>query len=186
MKKSSIKPGLVAFIAGDFPTMCHLVSECLIRTGITKIYVATQTSATKPAVFEEWGAKIVPVELNPLLHSEIKAIAKKCLDVNLLFNLVPAVSGRGRSQVVNRGGALDLNLAFAPVIAANGGGVIINAIPQASQLQLQLNAIAGKALEKRNIQIHFEDVDLQYLFLQSQKKCQRQLASLLTRVQLRA
>lgn len=110
--------------------------EALAR-GARKVYAAARdrSSVTLPGV--------VPIQLDVTKPEEIVAAARACGDVTLLINnagiaatggfLAPdAVTAAQRHLDTNFFGPLRLTQAFAPALAANGGGAIVNVLSIAS------------------------------------------------------
>ena len=112
--------------------------EALAR-GARKVYAG----ARDPASVTLEG--VVPVKLDVTRAADIEAAARACSDVTLLVNnagiaefggfLADGAVEAARQQLeVNFFGPLLLTRAFAPVLAANGGGAVINVLSIASWL----------------------------------------------------
>jgi len=110
--------------------------EALAR-GARKVYAAARdpASVTLPGV--------VPIKLDVTDPDDIAAAARACGDVTLLINNAGIAATGGflaegsiiaaqRHLDTNFFGPLRLTQAFAPVLAANGGGAILNVLSVAS------------------------------------------------------
>jgi short-subunit dehydrogenase len=87
--------------------------------------------------------RILPVKLDITVASEIAAVADSCTDVNLLINNAgvlrnsPALAEDSQAAAriemeTNFFGTLAMTRAFAPILARNGGGTIVNILSVAS------------------------------------------------------
>jgi NAD(P)-dependent dehydrogenase (short-subunit alcohol dehydrogenase family) len=105
------------------------VAELAAR-GAKTIYAA----ARNPAQVQGPG---IPVELDITRPDQVAAAARGCADVNLLVNNAgvmtsspfieaPSMDGARQEIETNYLGTLAMCRAFAPVLAANGGGAIVN------------------------------------------------------------
>ena len=99
-------------------------------------------------------AGVEPIQLDVTKPGEIAAAAQKCGDVTILINNagIGAVGGflvegsveTARSQLeTNYFGPLRMSQAFAPVLAANGGGAIVNVLSVVSWINPPLLATYG-------------------------------------------
>ena len=101
---------------------------------------------------------VVPVQLDVTSATDIAAAAASCGDVTLLVNNAgigtgtaaladDALDAARREFETNVFGPLALSHAFAPVLAANGGGAIVNVLSVLSWLSMPATAIycASKA-----------------------------------------
>jgi NAD(P)-dependent dehydrogenase (short-subunit alcohol dehydrogenase family) len=116
------------------------VSE-LLRCGAARVYAAVRQPA---AVAGMWpGRPVVPVELDITDATQVAVAAARCRDVSLLVNnagvLTPqpllgadTMEGAYQDMAVNYFGTLAMCRAFAPVLAANGGGALVNVLSVAS------------------------------------------------------
>jgi short-subunit dehydrogenase len=82
---------------------------------------------------------VTPLQLDITSTSQVEAAAAGCGDVNLLINNAGILTGTGafsddaieaghREFETNVFGPLRMTRAFAPILAANGGGAIINVL----------------------------------------------------------
>ena len=121
--------------------------EALAR-GARKVYAGARNpaSVTLPGV--------EAIQLDVTRPDDVAAAAQRCGDVTLLINnagiaVVGAFLAEGsidsaRNQLeTNFFGPLRLSQAFAPVLAANGGGAILNVLSIASWINSPLLAVYG-------------------------------------------
>src|SRR4051794_28819683 len=121
--------------------------EALAR-GARKVYAAARdpASVTLPGV--------VPLKLDVTDPDEVLAAARACGDVTLLINnagiaaiggfLAPdSAASAQRHFDTNVIGPLRLTQAFAPVLAANGGGAILNVLSIGSWINSPLLGVYG-------------------------------------------
>ena len=112
--------------------------EALAR-GAKKVYAG----ARKPESVALAG--VIPVKLDVTDETDIAAAARQCQDVTVLINNAGIAETGGflsegaeamllRQLEVNVLGPLRLTRAFAPVLANNGGGAVINVLSVASWL----------------------------------------------------
>jgi NAD(P)-dependent dehydrogenase (short-subunit alcohol dehydrogenase family) len=128
--------GVVALVTGANRGIGQAFVEELIEQG-ARVYAGSRD----PAAVRTPGA--IPVGLDITDPAQVAAAAAGCADVNLLVNnaglftrqrLVMAEDPEAaRAEMeVNYFGTLAMTRAFAPVLAANGGGQIINVLSVAA------------------------------------------------------
>ncbi len=121
----------VAFVTGSNRGLGLAFTRALLEGGARKIYAA----ARNPSSITQAGVQ--PIRLDVTKPEEIAAAARDCGDVNLLINNAGISLGTGfladnglenaRAEIeANYFGPLALSRAFAPLLARNGGGAIIN------------------------------------------------------------
>lgn len=121
--------------------------EALARSA-RKVYAA----ARDPGSISLPG--VVPIRLDVTNAENIAAVAAQCSDVSLLINnagiatlggfLAPdAIEAAQRQMDTNYFGPLRMARAFAPVLAANGGGALLNVLSIASWINGPLLAGYG-------------------------------------------
>jgi short-subunit dehydrogenase len=109
----------------------------LLARGAKKVYAGARNPASVTA------AGVVPIQLDVTKEAEVARVAEQCRDVSLLVNnagiarygafLSEHSIGDIREQLeTNFFGMLRLSQAFAPVLAANGGGALLNVLSVAS------------------------------------------------------
>ena len=145
--------GSVAFVTGANRGLGQAFARALASTGAAKVYAG----ARDPAALR--GSGLTPVKLDITDPVDVAAAAAKCGDVNLLINNagvmfdgLPTASSlyHARAQLdVNYLGTLAMSQAFAPVLAENGGGALVNMLSVLSLIAMPQNAsyAASKAAE---------------------------------------
>jgi NAD(P)-dependent dehydrogenase (short-subunit alcohol dehydrogenase family) len=121
----------VAFVTGANRGLGLAFVQELLAAGARKVYAAARNPEHIPL------NGVVRVPLDVTAPNAIAAAARECLDVNLLINnagishwsgflSVGAVEAARSEIETNYFGPLLLSRAFAPVLARNGGGAIVN------------------------------------------------------------
>jgi NAD(P)-dependent dehydrogenase (short-subunit alcohol dehydrogenase family) len=121
----------VAFVTGASRGIGSAFVQELIAAGARKVYAASRV----PESIKHDGVERVSLDVTK--PEIIEAVAKRYTDVNLLINnagitlwkgfLEPGGVAAARSEMeTNYFGPLELSRAFAPVLARNGGGAIVN------------------------------------------------------------
>lgn len=134
----------VVFITGANRGLGRAFVHAALDAGAAKVYAA----ARDPGTLDFAGlAKVVPIALDVTVPAQVEAAARECADVSLLINN----AGISRSASLlesdfleamqaqldtNFYGPLLLSRAFAPVLATQGGGAIINVLSVLSWLSL--------------------------------------------------
>lgn len=133
--------GSIALVTGANRGLGAAFARGLLDAGAAKVYAAARNpgEATHP--------RIVPVRLDVTQPDQVAALARELRDVTLLVNnagifepgpaLMPAsIDALRRQFETNVVGPLGLVQGFAPVLAANGGGAVINMLSVLSWLTL--------------------------------------------------
>ena len=126
--------GSVAFVSGANRGLGAAFCRVLLEQGATKVYAAARNPDSVAA-----RDGVTPVRLDITSAADIERLADACGDVTLLVNnagiLSPApllsldAIERGRAEFdTNVFGTLAVTRALAPVLAANGGGAIVNVL----------------------------------------------------------
>src|ERR1700728_1193193 len=140
--------GSVALVTGAGRGLRQVFARELVSRGAAKVYGA----ARDPAAVTEPG--VTPVALDITDPERVARVAAQCADVSLLVNnsgvmkaspLIGAPSlGAARLEMeTNYFGTLSMCRAFAPVLAANGGGAIVNMMSVTSFYTSPLNPSYG-------------------------------------------
>lgn len=131
----------IALVTGANRGLGAAFARGLLAAGATKVYAA----ARDPASVSLPG--VVPVRLDVTQPEQVAALARELGDVTLLVNnagiaefgslLDPSsIDALHRQFETNAVGPLRLVQAFAPVLAANGGGAVINVLSVLSWLTM--------------------------------------------------
>jgi len=112
-------------------------AEEFLKAGARKIYLGTRdTEAVRDFVAQD-PERLVPLQLDITYQCHIKAAARNAGDINILINNAGVLHGGSlldedrvkkahQEMDVNYFGPLAMINEFAPIIEANGGGVIAN------------------------------------------------------------
>jgi NAD(P)-dependent dehydrogenase (short-subunit alcohol dehydrogenase family) len=112
-----------------------------------KVYVGSRDEAAAASLVAAFPGRCVAIALDVTNDIQVRAAAERCSDVNLLVNnaglftnqlLIGAADmGCARAEMdVNYFGPLAMTRAFAPILARNGGGGIINVLSAAAIVAL--------------------------------------------------
>lgn len=123
--------GSVALVTGANRGLGRAFSRELVRRGAARVYGA----ARRPDQVTEPG--VTPVALDITDQARVAEVAGQCPDVSLLINNAgvlkystfinaPTLEAARAEMETNYFGTLSMCRAFAPVLAANGGGAIVN------------------------------------------------------------
>jgi NAD(P)-dependent dehydrogenase (short-subunit alcohol dehydrogenase family) len=123
--------GSVALVTGANRGLGQVFARELVSRGAAGVYGA----ARHPDAVTEPG--VTPVALDITDADRVAQVAQQCADVSLLVNnagvlklstfiSAPSLDAARAEMEVNYFGTLSMCRAFAPVLAANGGGAIVN------------------------------------------------------------
>jgi NAD(P)-dependent dehydrogenase (short-subunit alcohol dehydrogenase family) len=130
----------VALVTGANRGIGKAIAEQLLARGAAKVYAGVRdpASITDP--------RLVPVALDVTDAARVAEVARELGDVEIVFN--NAGIGHGSTPLaadldtaraeleVNYLGVVSVTQAFAPVLAANGGGAFVNVLSAASWIGL--------------------------------------------------
>lgn len=143
--------GTVALVTGGNRGLGKALVDGLLARGAARVYVGARDPRTVAAD----DPRVVPLRLDVTSDAEVTAAAAVAGDVRLLVNnaggLVSAsfldspVDDVRREFETNFYGPLRVTRAFAPVIAANGGGHLLNVHSVLSWLAISGSYSASKA-----------------------------------------
>ena len=140
--------GSVALVSGANRGLGQAYARELVSRGAAKVYGAARDSAavTEPGV--------TPVTLDVTDPERVARVAAQCTDVSLLVNNAgvlkystfinaPNLDAARLEMETNYFGTLSMCRAFAPVLAANGGGAIVNMLSVSSSYTNPFDASYG-------------------------------------------
>jgi len=136
--------GAVALVTGGNRGLGKAFVRALLDAGAAKVYAAARDASS----VTESGA--TPVGLDIRNDHDITAAVKACRDVTLLVNNAgvarftpligaPSMDAARDEIAVNYLGTLAMCRAFAPVLAANGGGAIVNVLSVVSWITVPIS-----------------------------------------------
>jgi NAD(P)-dependent dehydrogenase (short-subunit alcohol dehydrogenase family) len=131
--------GSVALVTGANRGLGAAFCRALLEAGASKVYAGARHPANVGI------AGVVPVRLDITSSADIVAAAAACTDVTLLINNAGILNGTRalaenaaeagqREFATNVFGLLNVTRAFAPILASNGGGGLINVLSVLSWL----------------------------------------------------
>jgi NAD(P)-dependent dehydrogenase (short-subunit alcohol dehydrogenase family) len=123
--------GSVALVSGAVRGLGRVFARELVSRGAARVYGA----ARNPAAVTESG--VTPIGLDITDPERVARAAQECTDVTLLVNNAgvmkaspfigaPSLDAARLEMETNYFGTLSMCRAFAPVLAANGGGAVVN------------------------------------------------------------
>jgi NAD(P)-dependent dehydrogenase (short-subunit alcohol dehydrogenase family) len=135
--------GTAAIVTGANRGIGEGFVRALIEADAAKVYAGSRDPDAAGHLVEEFGDRVEAVALDVTDEEQVAAAAARCTDVSIVVNnagiftnrlLIGAddMSGARREMEVNYFGTLAMCRAFAPVLAANGGGAIVNVLSAAA------------------------------------------------------
>ena len=129
--------GSIALVTGANRGIGRAFVEALQMGDSTRIYAAARNVSSLADLAAGDPQRIVPVPLDITDLDQVGDAAERCGDVNLLINNAGILVFTGviaadnldaaRTEMeVNYFGTLAMCRAFAPILASNGGGVVVN------------------------------------------------------------
>ena len=125
--------GTTALVSGANRGLGKAFTQALLDRGAAKVYAG----ARDPGAVEVTDARVVPMRLDITNPGNVAAAARDCTDVSLVINnagamlqtpflSAPDMSAARTEMETNYFGTLAMARAFAPVLAAAGGGALVN------------------------------------------------------------
>jgi NAD(P)-dependent dehydrogenase (short-subunit alcohol dehydrogenase family) len=142
--------GSIALVTGANRGLGKSFVDALLAQGTAKVYAATRTlSQSGPGHGND--PRVIPVKLDITSAENVRAVASRCPDLTLLVNNAGAMlttpmlkdgsdDALRREMEVNVYGMLAMTRAFAPILAKNGGGAIVNMLSVVSWFTAPFNA----------------------------------------------
>src|SRR5437870_1297119 len=144
--------GSIALVTGANRGLGSAFARLLVERGAARVYAA----ARNPDLLTL--DEVIPVHLDITSAADIAAAAQRCDDVTLLINNAGistrtsaladgAVDAGRREMETNFFGTLAMSRAFAPILADNGGGALVNVLSVVSWVARPASAMycASKA-----------------------------------------
>ena len=142
--------GSVALVTGANRGLGKAFAEALLARGAAKVYAGTR-GAPDETNAAGGDPRLVPVRLDVTSATDISAATAQCADVTLLVNnagilLATSMLKEGSDDVLRREmevnvfGLLGMTRAFAPILAKNGGGAIVNMLSVVSWFTVPFTA----------------------------------------------
>jgi len=137
--------GKTALVTGANRGIGRAFVEELLAAGIARIYASARNPDTLADLVEQGNGRVVPIALDVTKADMILEVAALHTDVDLLINnagiaafeaIIGADNGdAARNEMeTNYFGTFNMIRAFSPVLAKNGGGVIVNLASIASHV----------------------------------------------------
>lgn len=131
----------VVLVTGANRGLGRAWARLLLEAGARKVYAAARDPRTIDL------PDVIPIELDITRGQQVRHAAAECGDVTLLVNNAGIVRGgglmddeapeRARQELdTNLFGTLSMCRAFAPILAANGGGAIVNVLSVLSWISI--------------------------------------------------
>ena len=138
MSNHTTMAGAVALVTGANRGIGAAFVQGLLDAGARRVYAAARNRQTL-ATLAQRDSRVIPVALDITDDSSVQAAAAQLIDIDLLVNNAGAelgarligaldLSAARQEMEVNYFGLLRMSRAFAPILAANGGGTLINVL----------------------------------------------------------
>ena len=137
--------GSTAIVTGANRGIGAAFVHCLIEAGADRVYVGSRNIEAASGLVEAHPGKAVAVELDVTDEAQVAAAASQCADTSIVINNAgifegqtligaPDMEAARREMEVNYFGVLSMCRHFAPLLAINGGGAIVNVLSAAGIL----------------------------------------------------
>jgi NAD(P)-dependent dehydrogenase (short-subunit alcohol dehydrogenase family) len=129
----------VAIVTGGNRGIGEAFVRALLAAGARKVWVGARDPEAAAHLAAEAPGRAVPVRLDVTRPDQIEAAAAGCDDVSILINNAGAflnqrligaetLDAARQEMEVNYFGPVGMARAFAPILARNGGGAIVNVL----------------------------------------------------------
>lgn len=132
----------VAVVTGANRGIGRAIVESLLASGVTRLYATARRLADLEPVVALAPTRVQPLRLDVTNPAEVAAAAEAARDANALINnagvlefgslLDVSTDTLHRAMETNYYGVLRVSRAFAPVIEAAGGGLVVNILTLAA------------------------------------------------------
>jgi NAD(P)-dependent dehydrogenase (short-subunit alcohol dehydrogenase family) len=131
--------GSTAIVTGGNRGIGEAFVHCLIEAGARRVYVGSRRTETATHLIDAYPGKAIAVELDVTNEQQVAAAAISCADTQIVINNAgayhnltllgaPDLRAAREEMEVNYFGVLSMCRQFAPVLARNGGGAIVNVL----------------------------------------------------------
>ena len=142
--------GAHALVTGANRGLGKAFVDELLKRDVAGVYAA----ARNPDTIDIDDDRIIPIRLDVTNPDDVSAAAARCADVSVLINnagamlrspliAAPDLSAARSEMETNYFGTLAMCRAFAPVLAANGGGALVNVLSVVSWMASPFNGSYG-------------------------------------------
>jgi NAD(P)-dependent dehydrogenase (short-subunit alcohol dehydrogenase family) len=142
--------GAHALVTGANRGLGKAFVDELLKRGVAGVYAA----ARNPDTIDIDDARVIPIRLDVTNPDDVSAAAARCADVAVLVNnagamlrapliAAPDLSAARTEMETNYFGTLSMCRAFAPVLAGNGGGALVNVLSVVSWMASPFNGSYG-------------------------------------------
>jgi NAD(P)-dependent dehydrogenase (short-subunit alcohol dehydrogenase family) len=151
-----LEKNTAALVTGGNRGLGQTFVEDLLARGAAKVYVGVRD----PATVQSNDSRVVGIKLDITSPDDVQSAADRCADVSLLINNAGAmllspflaaadISVARMEMETNYFGTLAMCRAFAPTLATNGGGALVNVLSVTSWYAVPFNAsyCASKSAE---------------------------------------
>ncbi len=143
--------GSVALVTGAHGGIGQAFIAELLKRGAAKIYVAVRDPSALPDLLQGGDPRLVSLTLDVTDPAQVAATAVAAQDVTLLLNnagyaafegaiSAPGLTSARQEMEVNYFGPLALTRAFSTVLAASGGGAVLNMLSMVALVSLPMAA----------------------------------------------